>query len=221
MPKRIPIRPPKEASRFFRAKVPLTRPEFNTLVEEAKRRAFTVAAVTSMDVLHDIKAALDKAIDAGEMLADFGNRLEEIMDARGWTGLTPWHAETVFRTNVQSAYGAGRYEQHLSVSDEYPYARYDALLDGRQREEHGALDGTIAPVDSAFWKTHWPPWDYQCRCAAEPMAADEVKGREIFRGVGPDSDSDFTSPALGADWIPDLSRFDPDEAETLRRVLGR
>jgi len=216
---KIPVVSFDEARRFFRQKVALTRAEFDMLAAEAKRRAFTAAAVHTMDVLHDIRAAVDKMIDQGKTLADFNAALLDIMGERGWTGTTPWHAETIFRTNIQSAYGAGRFEQLAAVSDEFPYAMYVAVDDDRTREEHAELDGTVAPIDGAFWAYHWPPWDYNCRCSAEPLSADEVKGEEVENGTGPMPENDFTSPALGADYEPDLSRFDPDEQEQLRRTL--
>jgi SPP1 gp7 family putative phage head morphogenesis protein len=211
----------EQARRFFRGKVALTRDEFDLLVDEVKRRAFTVAYVTSMDLIRDVKSAIDSAIEIGTTLADFQAALNTLIDERGWTGTTPWHAETVFRTNIQSAYGAGRFEQQSSVAETYPYAEYSAIIDGREREEHGALDGTIAPIDSAFWQIHYPPWDYNCRCSAIPMTAEDVEGREIERGTGPAVENDFTSPAVGADWEPDLSRFDADEAEQVRDMLRK
>jgi uncharacterized protein with gpF-like domain len=150
----------EQAVKFFRGKVPLTRPEFNRLIAEAKRRAFTVATILKMDILKDIQDAVAAAIESGSTLAEFNARLFEIMEERGWRGTTPWHAETIFRTNIQSAYGSGRYEQQQELAELYPFAEYVAVLDGREREDHGALHGTIAPIDSEFWVMHYPPWDY-------------------------------------------------------------
>lgn len=211
----------EEARRHFADKVPLTRPEFDALRDEVKRRAFTVATVSKMDVLKDFKNAVEKAIEKGETLANFRERMLDFMEERGWKGTTPWHAETIFRTNLQSSYGAGRFEQQKALGEEYPYAEYHAISDDRVREEHEALDGTVAHIDSTFWQIHYPPWDYNCRCSAEPLSAEEVEGRQIEEGYGPAPSNDFTSPAVGADFEPDLTRFDPDEREQILAELSR
>jgi len=43
-----------------------------------------------------------------------------------------------------------------------------------------ALDGLILPADSPFWKDHFPPWDWGCRCQVVPITAEEYK--EIAQG---------------------------------------
>lgn len=146
-----------EAIAFFSDKVPMTPEEFYALAEEVRAKAFTVARVAKMDVIMDVGGAVEKAIDSGETLADFTNRLGEIMEARGWEGLTPWHAETVFRNNVQTAYSTGRYQQMVDQAEEFPYWEYDAVNDAATRPTHAALDGKVYPADHPIWDTWYPP----------------------------------------------------------------
>jgi SPP1 gp7 family putative phage head morphogenesis protein len=148
--------PFEEAIAFFADKISMTANEFYSLANDMRARAFTVARVWSMDVIMDIQNAVETAVDTGETLADFQGRLDDIMAARGWEGLTPWHAETVFRNNIQTAYSVGRWNQMQDMSDKF-YGEYDAVNDSHTRPTHAALDGKIFPLDHPFWDTWWPP----------------------------------------------------------------
>jgi SPP1 gp7 family putative phage head morphogenesis protein len=170
LPKNISLEPLpfEEAIAFFADKIPMTIAEFYALAEEMRARGFTVARVTSMDVIMDIFDTVSSAIDTGETLADFQGRLDGIMAARGWEGLTPWHAETVFRNNIQTAYSVGRWDQVKDSADRF-YGEYDAVNDSHTRPTHAALDGKIFPMDSPFWDTWWPPNGHRCRCGVNPV----------------------------------------------------
>lgn len=170
LPKNITLEPLPfdEAIAFFGDKVPMTVAEFYALADKMRAKAFTVARVSSMDVIMDVHGAAEKAIDAGETLADFKGRLSEIMASRGWEGLTPWHAETVFRNNIQTAYSVGRYNQMQDMGDQF-YGEYDAVNDSWTRPTHAALDGKIFPMDHPFWDTWWPPNGHRCRCSVNPV----------------------------------------------------
>lgn len=157
-----------EAIAFFADKIPISVSEFYALAESIRARAFTVARVTSMDVIMDIFDAVSSAIDAGETLGDFQGRLDNIMAASGWEGLTPWHAETVFRNNIQTAYSVGRWDQMQDSADRF-YGEYDAVDDSHTRPTHAALDGKIYPLDHPFWDTWWPPNGHRCRCGVNPV----------------------------------------------------
>lgn len=158
LPEHIDLEPLpfEEAIAFFVHKVPLTVDEFYALAEEIRARAFTVARVTSMDVIMDIKDAVDRALVDGETLVEFQGRIGEIMSARGWEGLTPWHMETVFRNNIQTSYSVGRWNQMKDSADRF-YGEYDAVNDLATRPTHGAHDEKIYPLDHPFWDTWWPP----------------------------------------------------------------
>lgn len=166
--------PFEEAVAYFGDKLTLTAAQYYALADEIRAKAFTVARVTKMDVLVDIKAALDQALSAGETMADFAGRLTQIMEARGWQGLAPWHLETVFRNNIQTAYSVGRYKQMTDQRRTFPYWQYDAVNDSRTRPTHAALDGKIFPADHPFWDTWYPPNGHRCRCTVQPLMAEQV-----------------------------------------------
>jgi len=161
--------PFEEAIEAFRAKLPLSEEEFYALAVEARVKAFTVSGIARMDMLMDIHGAVLDALEAGETLADFKGRLGEIMEAKGWEGLTPWHTETIFRTNIQTAYSTGRYHQMIGHTDRFPYWEYDAVGDAQTRPTHAALDGKVFPADHPFWDTWYPPNGYNCRCSVNAV----------------------------------------------------
>lgn len=46
---------------------------------------------------------------------------------------SPWRVATICRTNVQTAYNAGRYAQQSAMHSARPYWQYLAVLDERTR----------------------------------------------------------------------------------------
>jgi SPP1 gp7 family putative phage head morphogenesis protein len=145
--------PFQEAVDAFLAKGIMTRAEFDQLSAAEKVKAFTAAKVYAADELQRVYDAVLEGIKKGTTYADFARATEDLL-------ASPWHRETVFRTNVLSAYGAGHWEQANQYRALRPYARYSAVMDGRTRPDHAALHGLVYPLDSPFWEKYWPPWDY-------------------------------------------------------------
>ncbi len=181
--------PPKEAIKFFGNKAILTADEFYALESWARSRAFTVAGVTKAEVLNDIHSAVDDALQQGTTLEDFRGKLQEIMQNRGWEGTTPWHEETIFRTNIQTAYSVGRYEQIQKVKEAFPYLQYLAIDDDRVRPEHLAMNGRIFPIDSPVWDEWTPPNGFNCRCSTRPISQAEAESRGLLDDIEMDNPS--------------------------------
>lgn len=73
---------------------------------------------------------------------------------------------TIFRTNVQGAYTAGRVEHAMkpSVVRARPYWQVVTVNDGppRQRASHQALHLRVLRADNPIWATKMMPWGYNC-----------------------------------------------------------
>jgi SPP1 gp7 family putative phage head morphogenesis protein len=103
--------------------------------------------------------------------------MDAIFLRHGFAPLSPYRIETIFRTNLQSAYQAGRYRQltEPAVMAALPYWRYVAVLDGSTRPEHAALHGKIYPANHPFWKTWYPPNGFNCRCTVVAVSKRQIE----------------------------------------------
>lgn len=58
--------------------------------------------------------------------------------------LTPRRLRTIFDTNIQSSYNAGRYQQQMANVADRPYFERVAVMDLHTRPKHAALNGFTA-----------------------------------------------------------------------------
>jgi SPP1 gp7 family putative phage head morphogenesis protein len=166
--------PMEEAQAFWRGKVRLGPGEFARLSAEAKVRAFAVSGMAKGAELDTVFSALQRAIDAGTSFADFKADLAEILGRRGWTGPRAWRVDNIFRTNIQTAYGVGRYRQMQQAVAERPFWQYSAVNDSRTRPTHAAMDGKVFRHDDPFWDTWYPPNGFRCRCGVVTLSEEEL-----------------------------------------------
>lgn len=170
-----------EAIAFFRHKDLQVTWNHDDMKREEHDTAFTVAKMLDLDLLKDVKQAVDDAISNGTTLKEFSEQLEPIMVEKGWWGRkdvvnpetgetenvqlgSPRRLKTIFRTNMQTAYAAGHWQQIQETKDAFPYLMYSARDDDRTRPEHADWDGTVLHADDDWWNTHFPPCGYNCRC---------------------------------------------------------
>lgn len=100
--------------------------------------------------------------------------IKELRSAFGKLGITPnsSHAiETVFRTQTQLAYSAGRWQadQDPVIQSILWGYKYVTVGDQRTRLSHVALDGITLPKEDPQWDTIFPPNGFNCRCTTIPI----------------------------------------------------
>lgn len=161
--------PMEEALAFWRDKLKLSPGQFAQLSNEAKTRAFAISGIARGGELDTVYEALHKALKEGTTFGQFKEELAGIIERRGWTGPRAWRLDTIFRTNIQTAYNVGRYRQMQQIKDRRPYWRYSAVNDGRTRPAHRAVHGKIFPADHPFWDTWYPPNGFRCFPAGTPV----------------------------------------------------
>lgn len=107
---------------------------------------------------------------------------------------------TVFRTNVQAAYGAGRFRAMTdpAVIEARPFVEYRTVGDALVRPSHAILAGTCYHSASATWHRIAPPGGFRCRCSMVTLSRDEAKGREILGEIpaGGEPDPGFDGPPV-------------------------
>ena len=82
-------------------------------------------------------------------------------------------AELLLRTHGFQAYQAASYQVMDRQRDVLPYWQYLTMEDDRVRPEHACLDKLILPANDPFWESHFPPWDFGCRCQCVPISQEE------------------------------------------------
>ena len=154
--------------------------------------SFTVAKVARLDILQDIRAAMDRVKAEGRTFDDFRNELEPILRRKGWWGrqrmADPLTGQTrivqlgslhrlriIFDTNLRMATAHGQWQRIERLAGVMPYLRYSAVQDARTRPEHLAWHGTVLPWDHPFWHTHYPPNGWRCRCAVQQLGEDDLE----------------------------------------------
>ena len=233
-----------EQLEFFRSKgFALSPDSWRDVWQQAHARAFTVARVTEMDVLKDIRAALDEAMETGITLKQFKAGLRETLERKGWLApegerakvempdgttrkrLTGWRLDTIFRTNSQAAYSTGRYKQQQEVKALRPFWLYRTAGDISVRPEHQEMDGRVYHADHPVWNQWYPPNGFNCRCYVRTLSARQMQreGRkESTKGVDikPDEGFRFNGGKAGLDsWMPDLTRYSREEKKMVKTAL--
>lgn len=185
---------PVEAVRHFRSKGYHLGFDWRDTAAGHHVASFTVAKVAQLDILEDIREAVDEAIAEGMTFAQFQKRLEPTLRAKGWWGqqemIDPVTGErrlvqlgsqrrlrTILDTNLRMSTAYGRWERIQRLKDRRPYLRYVAVLDARTRPEHAAWHGIVLPVDHPFWQTHFPPNGWHCRCIVVQLSEDDLQRR--------------------------------------------
>lgn len=171
----------EEAVDYFKERVPVTAKQFYTIAEQYRNLAFTVSGYTKAQILKRFYDEILAALEEGNTLSNFRTNMNEFLESQGYEGLEPLQADNIFRTNIQTAYNVGHYEQ-MSDPDVValrPYWQYDAVNDAHTRPSHLAMDGKVFPADSPVWDTWFPPNGFRCRCTVKTLSKRQVEQRGL------------------------------------------
>lgn len=146
----------------------MTREQYDALDAAARAKAFTVAGVQAQETLTKIRDSLAENIAQGADHETWKRAVLQDMDSG--TFMSDAHAETVFRTNVQTAFSDGQETvlSHPMVRSAFPYRERNAIHDDRAREEHLAMEehgigGTnVYRADDPVFQLFRSPWSYNC-----------------------------------------------------------
>jgi hypothetical protein len=76
---------------------------------------------------------------------------------------------------------------------------YDAIDDNKTRPLHHKWDGTVLPVDDAWWDTHKPPNGWRCRCGCVQLSRRQLEamGKSVPDKAPPSPTREYTNPRTG------------------------
>ena len=171
----------EEAVKYFKERVPVSASVFYRIAEKYRGLAFTVGGYTKAQILKRFYDEILAALEDGNTLSEFRSRMNEFLTSEGYEGLDPLQADLIFRTNIQTAYNVGHYEQMTDpgVMKLRPYWQYDAVNDAHTRPSHLAMDGRVFPADSAVWDSWFPPNGFRCRCTVKTLSKRQVEARGL------------------------------------------
>jgi hypothetical protein len=129
---------PEDAIAYFRAKGLALGLDWRDVWGEEHAVAFTAAKAMSLDLLAEIRAAVDAALAEGQTLEQFREALAPLLIARGWWGrrevIDPLTGEvreaqlgsarrlqTIFDTNLRTAYAAGHWAEIQRTKADAPW----------------------------------------------------------------------------------------------------
>lgn len=215
---------PTAVYEYLKSKKPEAHFDYDEIVHDAHKKAFTVAKMMNLDLLKDTQASLTKAFKEGIGFDEWKNSVKPMLAKKGWLGnikvKDPKTGEekeiyvgnrrlrTIFNTNMRTAYAKARYESQMQSLGEY--FRYTAVLDSRTREAHRKLHGKTLPKTDKFWDTNYPPNGWGCRCKVQVLTEAEC----IARGIVPLADGSFLPQAAEKDF-----RYNPGKVDKTDEIL--
>ncbi|MBI3584207.1 MAG: minor capsid protein [Nitrospinae bacterium] len=165
----------EEAINFMKGHITLSAIIFYDLESKLRFRAFTVARLTQLDAIDNIRERLADVLKEGKTLSQFWDEggKDELLQKSGFHKSNPWYWETVFRTNIQTSYNAGRAMQFKENPP--PYYEFIGITDSRQTQICQARSGIIKPSDDPFWSSNWPPLHFACRSTIRGVHKEEFE----------------------------------------------
>ena len=215
---------PTAVYEYLKSKKPQAHFDYDEIVHDAHKKAFTIAKMTNLDLLKDMQSSLTKAFKDGIGFDEWKNSVKPMLAKKGWLGnikvKDPKTGEekeiyvgnrrlrNIFNTNMRTAYAKARYESQMQSLGEY--FRYTAVLDSRTRETHRKLHGKTLPKTDKFWDTNYPPNGWGCRCKVQVLTEAEC----VARGIVPLADGSFLPQAAEKDF-----RYNPGKVDKTDEIL--
>lgn len=194
--------PSKETVAYFRAKGAHISWNWFETAADVHARSFTAAKTARLDVVTTLQAEVQRAIDEGISQKEFIRTLTPRLQKLGWWGKqivvdsdgnaeevqlgSPRRLALIYNVNTRVAYNAGRYTQMMNNTDTHPFWQYVAVMDSRTRPSHSALNGLVFRYDDPFWKTHYPPNGWNCRCRVRPLSQARLDAMGLSVSSGED-----------------------------------
>ncbi|MEJ2435867.1 MAG: phage minor head protein, partial [Pseudolabrys sp.] len=150
------------------------------------KHAFALARSADKELTSAVERFIAKTVQSGKPAPAAAQIIADMGD---WTRA---YAGTVYRTNLNTAYTAGRFQQaqEPGVREILPaFERYSihdsAVRQGRPRdggENHLAASGLVADTRDAVWRRAAPPSGYGCRCGVRLVPRVELRRRGLLEG---------------------------------------
>ncbi len=152
-----------------------------------QKNGFTIAQITKMDLLMDIRELIVKAMNEGMPIEDFRKQFRNLLKKSGWYQEpksklqqqldTNWRLNQILRQNVSGSFHAGRFEGTLDGADRFPYVREVVINDSKTeiKCKYRANNKFTFRITDKLLKWTYPPSHFGCRKISIPVNESLVK----------------------------------------------
>lgn len=175
-----------EALRFFASKRVMTPEEFRAITDRYKAGGFSATRLATEQLRTRARDAILLSLEGGATLDEAAAQIRAGELALGIEPQSAWYIDTVIRSNVATAYGAGKdaVQNDPAVLAARPFVQYLAAGDGRVRPSHRALHLCVFEGGGDLAAFYRPPnqgnrFAFNCRCAYSTLSARQVEARGL------------------------------------------
>lgn len=184
---------PKEITDYFDQKKLVPGFSWLDVFGEEHAHSFTVAKAVEVELLSEFHSTLSKAISDGQTFKTWKDELEPRLRKLGWWGpkivedpkaelparsvnfASPKRLRTIFQSNMRSARALGQWQRIERTKNALPFILYIRTSSAEPRTQHLLFEGIILPVDHPFWRTHFPPNGWGCKCSVRQLTRREAQ----------------------------------------------
>lgn len=188
----------------------LSEAYYEEIEKAARSTAFSVSWIEKISQVEAILLSLKDALATGLSFSEWkaGNPAE-------LASMADWHTEVVYRNFINTAAHAGMWDRIYGLNEDSenrkpprrPYILYSAIMDGRQSDFCGQMNGLIRRYDDPIWLTHSPLNHHNCRSTLITLSEDQAKRRSgptsgMNQDLPTDEQGNPLGPAEGWDYNP-------------------
>lgn len=157
-----------------------------------RQQSVSIAGLGQIEHVKHVMGLVNNQLDSGGTFADFQ---KAVKNGDIDINLPRHRLDNIFRTNIQGAYGRGRWYQQQQNKTERPYLMRDGINDVRQRPAHRVLNGVVRHIDDPFWQRHYAPDGYRCRCTMRSLTKEQAEDKGVT------TDDDLPNVPNDEGWI--------------------
>lgn len=184
----------EEALSFQLKRLALTEGDLFDLRQQYGAAALRVTETAAMSLEQSLQETLLSTLQQGAGVREGVKALRETFETSGFVPAKDYQLEAIFRTQTQTAYGAGRWNslQDPAIKDILWGFEFAAIEDDRITEVCRQCNGVVRPKSDPFWQRYWPPNHFSCRSTAleifddgTPAGADPTEQPRSGFGINP------------------------------------
>jgi len=170
--------PYDEAIKYIQEKYPILYDDLDEITDEVTQKYFWVKESTSLELTKKIQKSLLTLLKNGGTFKEWKENYDANFKSMGLES-TGSYTETIYRTNLQSGYAAGRYQQQDSQKELFPYWQYVSIMDDVTTDICSELNGKTYKANDPIWNSIYPPNHYNERSSVIALNNEDVTEMNI------------------------------------------